>query len=265
MKRVKVGLVTDCVFGGDEQPEMFNSSIMHQKICTKLFNATVADNASASNIAREFGLNEKFVRDHWFTAESVTPPPEEAKPRSSARKLVYSKPADMYDVFNRLLVLAPNEMVIEATRFSRRHEDVKLSQSGTVATRTGNRGTYRCVQGTQELSKGRGDTSYFEVRILEKNGPGGLCVGIAGKHHTLNRLVGFDNQSIGLFSSGEILHDNAYLKVCEPFGAEDRVGVLMRTVHIGGSPVTAQDSKDSTSASNGAGNSPHKEDTARDS
>uniref|UniRef100_A0A7S0BR86 SPRY domain-containing protein n=1 Tax=Rhodosorus marinus TaxID=101924 RepID=A0A7S0BR86_9RHOD len=245
---LQVGLATKFCFGEKDEENNVNYAIMHRDMSTRLFTAEVECTASAGLIARTFGMNEMFVRKNWIVEESVTPLTDELTPtysslsQTTSTRLFHSRPVDFDAVLSQLYHMPPSMGEGTDSHFSRKHEDVELNSNGRKATRMGRRGTYRCAQGNSELSKKIAESSYFEVEILSQEAQGGICIGVANGVHPLNKIVGFDRSSIGLFSTGEVIHNNRYTKLGGRFGPKDIVGVLFKPVHLGESLVTSQES-----------------------
>lgn len=113
----------------------------------------------------------------------------------------------------------------------RTHSDVHVVCEGQ-ALRKVKSGLYRTAKSEgvacRQMSLGRGTaarTTYFEVVIVEDGGAGGLCIGVASDRLPLNRLVGSDDRSLGLHSSGSIVHQRGEFKPFgSAFGNGDRIG-----------------------------------------
>ena len=102
--------------------------------------------------------------------------------------------------------------------------DVELLCQGMAVSKTG-RGLYRAARSLKRLEMNR--NYFFEMIIIDEHeNSNGICIGIASSKMPLKRLVGGDESSIGLHSSGQIVRRNGeFVPFGKGFSGGDRVGV----------------------------------------
>lgn len=120
------------------------------------------------------------------------------------------------------------------------HKDVSLLCEGLAICKSGG-GLYRTARGASCIrpckrckDTGAPQEFYFEVHVVEDDGAGGICIGVASEDLPLNKLVGSNHRSCGLHSSGQVVSRvGEFREFGRAFKSGDRVGCLV-TVHSRG-------------------------------
>lgn len=115
---------------------------------------------------------------------------------------------------------------------ARSHKELEVLCQGLAIVKKG-RGLYRTACGCCAMRPGA-DGHYFEVVVVEDGGVGGVCVGVTCGVLPLNKLIGSDDTSVGLHSSGQIVsRGGQFQQFGRAFKSGDRVGCAVCVKKMG--------------------------------
>lgn len=140
---------------------------------------------------------------------------------------------------------------------TRSHPDLNILCDGFAICKVA-AGLYRTARSNSVIRPPQGlipseKHYYFEVVIVQDENAGGVCVGVTSDALGLNKLVGSNHESVGLHSSGQIVHKGGdFCDFGKAYKSGDRVGceVCVRSScagQIADPHVSAHDSLDSFS------------------
>lgn len=213
--------------------------IMHQFISDRLFTVTVVRHVSADLLGQRFEMNPDYVKRYWVVngEDEIEEPSTSSyeRRRTSYDELIRngtSQPVDAQELSLALFRAMNTQSQSCGLSQNFCHSSVKLSCENRLSTRAAS-GLYRSVQAEGAISPRLSKPIYFEARFhSDPEGRGGICVGLATNDFSLDRLVGYQENSVGYHASGDIIENGKWTKFGEPYGEGDTIACLVEAAEL---------------------------------
>jgi len=105
-----------------------------------------------------------------------------------------------------------------------KHKDIVLKYTNNAAMKKAS-SLYRSVRVNTPIMFNK--RVYFEMHFLYQVENGGICIGLSTQNMPLSNLLGTHSESIGLYSTGNLVVKNKWEIFSKPFTEGDTIGCLI--------------------------------------